>query len=611
MYRVRTAFASAGILLAVSGCNATHHGWRNDDDLRTFRPEPARTVSLRSSESEIHSKPPQNARHLTGKIAIPRKSIDLRRKESRSTISRNGDISHVKIVGYQSKPAPPQTSTNDATLNIDGKTYRLQLVSKPETSGLLQTAAGERNPAPRILPSPASEQPYEHTPLVELVDISFSDAAQFPIDLPTALGMVGGEHPAIGFAQWRVQEAYAQLDRAEVLWLPSLQVGFSAHRHDGNYQASNGGIVDVNRNSFQYGLGAGATGAGTTPRPGLVAQFHVADAVFQPDIAEKNAWARGHAADATFNKQLLDAALGYLTLLESEQDRRIIEETRDRTTDLAKLTSDFAATGQGLQSDADRMATELVLVKSRLAEVAERADIASARLSQTLSLDAGQRIVPLDPTVVPIDLVSSEYDKGTLISTGLANRPELMELQNLVSAACDEYERQRFAPLIPSVLLGFSTGGFGGGLGGDLGNIGSRYDFDAAMMWEVRNLGFGEKAARRETEARIEQAKFEKLRQLDQVASEVAEAHSQTVHRRHRIAITENAIQTAENSYNRNVSRIRDGLGLPIEALQSLRALEEARRAYLKAVIEYNQAQFRLQWALGWSLLAPSEADES
>jgi outer membrane protein TolC len=128
------------------------------------------------------------------------------------------------------------------------------------------------------------------------------------------------------------------------------------------------------------------------------------------------------------------------------------------------------------------------------------------------------------------------------------------------------------------------------------------------MLWEVRNLGFGEKAARRETMARVEQAKFEKIRLLDQVAAEIAEAHAQVIHRRQRIDITRQAIQSAQNSYERNLSRIRDGQGLPIEVLQSVRALEEARRAYLKAVVEYNQAQFQLQWALGWQVVAPANS---
>jgi outer membrane protein TolC len=161
------------------------------------------------------------------------------------------------------------------------------------------------------------------------------------------------------------------------------------------------------------------------------------------------------------------------------------------------------------------------------------------------------------------------------------------------------------------VLLGFSSSSFGGGLGSNPNNFGSRYDLNALMLWEVRNLGFGEKAARRETQARIEQAKFEKIRLLDRVAAQISEAHAQVVHRRKRIDITQQAIQSAQDSYERNLARIRDGQGLPIEVLQSVRALEEARREYLKAVIGYNEAQFQLQWALGWQVVAPANSVES
>ncbi|HSG71742.1 MAG TPA: hypothetical protein VLA12_15070, partial [Planctomycetaceae bacterium] len=497
MFRLDKASVAACLLLSVAGCNATHNGIEHDE-LRAFRPEPARVVSLGDSDSALPAEPSQKTRDLTGVVAASRKPVGPQRNESRSTHSRNGDTSHVKIVGYHNKPAPEKLNSNDATLHVDGKPDRSQLVSDLETSRTLQTVAGEESNAPMLLPSPVSQYPAVDRPLVELTDISFEDTERFPLDLPSALRMVGGQHPVVGFAQWRVQEAYAQLDRAEVLWLPSLQAGFNYRRRDGNYQDVSGNVVDVNLNSFQYGLGAGGVGAGTPSRPGLVAQFHLADAIFQPEIAQKNAWGRGHAADAAENNQLLEAALAYINLLEAEQDRRIVEDTLDLTQDLAKLTSDYAASGQGLQSDADRLVTELKLVGSRMAEANERADVASSRLARALSIDAGQRIVPVDPTVVPIDLVPLGNEKGSLISTGLSNRPELKEAQNLVAAACDEYKRQKYAPLVPSVLLGFTTASFGGGLGGDLDNFGGRYDFDALMMWEVRNLGFGEKAARRE-----------------------------------------------------------------------------------------------------------------
>lgn len=501
--------------------------------------------------------------------------------------------------------------TDGGTITIGGQTYEIRLVTREQ-----QTAAGF-DVRPAALTSAGNSVTKDsdllHTTVTNPLDAAERDiqSNNVSINLPTALSMVGGDHPAVAFSQWRVQEAYAQLDGARTLWLPSLQAGFSLHRHDGNYQASNGAIVDVNRSSFQYGLGAGATGAGTNPRHGLQAQFHLADAIFQPEIARTTAWARGHAANAVVNQQMLEVALAYLALLDATQQLRIVEASRDRTAQISKLTDDYAAAGQGLQADADRMQTELTLMEGRIAVAREAADLASARLAHALSARADQRFVPMDVTIVPIQLVSTQSDKTSLIQTGLANRPELKESQALVAAACEQYRRQKYSPFVPSVLLGMSTGEFGGGTGTTIGNVDGRFDFDALVTWEIRNLGFGERSARNESAARVQQAKYRKIRLLDDVAREISEAHTQTLHREQRMAVTEHAITTAEDSFQRDLSRIRDGQGLPLEVLQSVRALEAAQQAYADAVIAYNESQFRLQWALGWQLSAGRQQPEA
>jgi outer membrane protein TolC len=87
---------------------------------------------------------------------------------------------------------------------------------------------------------------------------------------------------------------------------------------------------------------------------------------------------------------------------------------------------------------------------------------------------------------------------------------------------------------------------------------------------------------------------------LDLVAREVVEAHAQAVARKKQIAVAEEGIASAQQSYDRNLNRIRNAQGLPIEVLQSIQALDAARRDYLRALIDYNTAQFRLQRALGW-----------
>ncbi len=427
-----------------------------------------------------------------------------------------------------------------------------------------------------------------------------SDGEAIPINLPTALAMIGGNHPVVGVARSRVQEAYAQLDRARIMWLPSIQSGFNYRRRDGNYQDVQGAIVDVNLNSFNYGLGAGAVGAGSPAQPGVVARFHLADALFLPKAAEKTLWARQHATSATLNQQLLDAAIAYIDLLESYQDSEIVSEAVQRTRELARITKDYAEAGQGLRSDSDRTDTELSILQIRQLAAQERQLVASTRLARILSAPMTHRMVPQDAVIVPLDLNDENADEATLISTGLSVRPELKESQALVLAACEAYKRERYAPFVPSVLLGFSTTSFGGGLGSSADNFHGRYDVDALMVWEMRNLGFGEGAARRERNSQVRQATFVKLRIMDQVAQEIAEANLQARIRRQQLDLAQSAIASARDSYRRNLDRIREGKGLPIEVLQSIQALETSQRAYLNAVSNYNRAQLRLQWALGW-----------
>lgn len=511
-----------------------------------------------------------------------------------------------------SGPAAPSAITAD--IRPTGGTTELPPVATGLKLGsnrpaLPADAAGE-NPGRRHSVQSASAlatvSPHIHAaPAFAPETTSFDTGAALPanmieLNLPTTLSMVGGSQPIVAAAQWRVQEAYARLDQARTLWLPSLRAGFSFHNHDGNYQASNGTITDVHRNSFQYGLGAGATGAGTTPTPGLSTQFHFAEAIFQPKVRRKAAWAAGHAASATKNEQVLRAAVSYTNLLKAHQDLQILRQSQQRTETLSQLTRDFAETGQGLQADADRVQTELALVNSRLIAAHEATELASASLAEALSIDATAMLVPTDATMVPLSFATEQLDACTLVGTGLATRPELKEARAITSAAIERMKQVRYTPMIPSVLLGYSSGEFGGGLGNNLNNIDNRSDFDAQLIWEVRNLGFGEAAQRRQSKAQVQQARFAIMQTMDQVAREITQAHSKVRNRSQQVSILQNAIASAETSYQRNVERIRDGQGLPLEALQSLQALETANQELLNALSAHNVAQFTLQWALGW-----------
>ena len=101
----------------------------------------------------------------------------------------------------------------------------------------------------------------------------------------------------------------------------------------------------------------------------------------------------------------------------------------------------------------------------------------------------------------------------------------------------------------------------------------------------------------------MQQAVFQRVQVMDQVAAEIAEAFAQVEIRKTQIETARSGIRVAELSYSRNSERIENGQGLPIETLQSIQALDQARRLYVRTVADYNRAQFRLHRALGWPAL--------
>lgn len=472
-------------------------------------------------------------------------------------------------------------------------------VSEGDSAGVVKYVIARVEYVP--VPAPGVEQTAD---TAESAPAMLSDDGEFlapqKLDMSTALQLVAGQNPQVAFAHQKIAEATARLEMAETMWLPSIRAGVSFNRHEGNLQNSNGQIVDISRTSLQGGFGAGAVGAGTNSVSGLSAQFHLSDAVFAPRIAERNLEASNFSSWGTYHDQMLRASTAYLELLRAHQEGAIARETLHNADELTRLTKSFASTGQGAQADADRAATERAIRQNDVARASEAVDVASARLAEILHFDAPVRVIPTEQQVAPINLVSLQPTVQEMVAIGLSSRPEVGENSQLVAAACERLEREKFAPLLPSMLLGLSYGGFGGGVGDTVGNFNDRLDVDVSAVWEIRNLGRGDVAAQNVAQALVEQARYREIETMDRISREIVEARSQVKSRKRQIETSRFAVSTAQKSYARNRQRINEGQGLPIEFLQSLQALDQAQREYLRSVTDFNIAQFHLHHALGW-----------
>lgn len=513
------------------------------------------------------------------------------------------DRTPARPVEAVSRPAIAQAAAELPTRNRPVKPPTTSMARMPRPAAdsadrVLLVRNDDAAEGPGVLPA-ANETPPSPGPSAAL-DSDATAHADYTFSLSEVLSLADAQNPNVALARERINEAYARVERAEVLWLPSLRAGLNYNHHEGAIQDVAGKVFPTNRSAFYGGLGANAVGASSPAVPGLVAQFHLTDAMFQPKIAGHQASSRQFGATAARNDILRDTAVAYLELVRAEHGVAIAREARDNTQKLATLTREYAQSGQGLRADERRMEAELAARQDQLITRQEAVAVASARLAQLLHADPSALITSSEPAVTALDVLATDQTPADFVATGLSRRPELAEQKHLVCEAVERLRREKFAPLVPSVLLGMSYGGMGGGLGSSIVDSSDRWDADAVAFWEVRNLGLGERAAHHESSSVVRQAQMRELALLDRVVREVTEAHTQVTQRQRRIEVTQRGIAAAEQSYTLNQDRIQNGQGLPIEVLQAIQALATARRNYLDAVVDYNVAQFELCRSIGW-----------
>ena len=433
---------------------------------------------------------------------------------------------------------------------------------------------------------------------------SILDGDSRPIDLNTALRLAGVENPELNLARQRVVEAVAFRQLAAAQILPTLNLGTNYDSHTGPVQQSSGNILSVQRSSVYVGAGASAVGSGTVNIPGVFLGGNISQGIFGYLATKQVVFQRDFASLAVRNQVFLRTATAYTELIRAEGIRAISLQARDEAREVSRITASYASTGQGRQSDADRAATELALRENQVLQAEGQILTASAELCRVLNLDPSVRLHPTDAYVVPLPLVPDPQPLCELIALALLRRPELGERRASIREALLALEGAKVLPFSPTVLIGFSAGGFGGGsnlVKPVFGSMGSRTDTDVIAYWTLQNMGVGNLAQIKLGKARLGATKFRQVAVLNQVRAEVAIAYAQTHARFAQIGTTEAAVRASQRGFREDYALTTQQTNkvLPIELLNNFRLLNTSRRLYLDAIVDYNRAQFDLYVALG------------
>ncbi len=424
------------------------------------------------------------------------------------------------------------------------------------------------------------------------------------IDLNTALRLAGVENPELNLARQRVVEAVAIRQFAAAQILPTLNTGTSYDSHTGPLQQSNGNILSVNRSAVYVGAGSNAVAAGTVGIPGVFLEGNISEGIFGYLTSRQLVAQREFATLAIRNQVFLQVALAYSELIRAEGIRAVSLQARDEARQVSKLTADYAATGAGRQADADRAATELARREGEVLAAEGQILTVSAELCRILNLDSSIRLHPTDAYLVPLPIVPDPQPLPELIALGLLRRPELAERRAAIREAFLAFEGTKILPFSPTVLVGFSAGGFGGGsnlVSPVFGSMSGRTDTDVIGYWTLQNLGVGNAAMIKGAKARLGARQFQEIAVLNQVRAEIAIAYARTHARFAQIGTYEAAVRASQRGFREDydLTTQQTNRVLPIELLNNFRLLNQSRREYLDAIVGYNNAQFELYVALG------------
>jgi outer membrane protein TolC len=520
----------------------------------------------------------------------------------------------------QPKAAAPTMATGATTAPFSAARSRSNsqpLYGAPVTTSLAQLRADATSP---IVPSrtatsgradhDASVKPaaIEESLLVPCPNVIPPPSGTYPIDLATALRLADVANPTIGAARALILEALALQLSARTLLVPSLNAGASYHGHNGALERSSGKIIDVSLQSLYVGGGAVTAVAGTVGIPAVSIISPATDAWFEPLAARQRLAGARFGAQATSYDILLDVAVLHLELLGNQSILDFQRRSEAEFYEVYRLTKDYADAGEGREADAHRALSQWKRRRALVQKAEEELAVTVARLANRLNLDPSVRLEPIGGPLVPLTLVPTDTPQQELVRVALNRRPDIAARTAAINEAEAHWKQEIGRPLLPTLWLGFSGGVFGGGSNLTpplVGNFAGRTDFDVDVFWTLMNLGTGNLALIRERHAQMDQAIAERSRTINRARDEVSASIGEARAAQNEIDIARRELASAELSFQQDLDRTKFRGGekprdvLPIELLNSLDLLASARVSLIRALVRYNQSQFRLWVSLG------------
>ncbi len=445
--------------------------------------------------------------------------------------------------------------------------------SKP--SGIVQVsypAQTPQNPPPEKVQLPVPQTQTNPSQQAKVI----------PINLDTVLRLAQDQNGQVKIARVKLDEAFANKEIADKVWLPDIFVGFSYFRHEGGIQDETGRFIHSSFGSLFGGLE-------------LNGRLDLQEAVYKKVVAEQQIWRQRGEISKLKSETLLDATSTYVDLLAAKTGEAIARQTTKRLDKLLKKAEALAKIDPGIRVEVARVQTQVMAQKQILRQLEAGFTKASAKLAHLLGIDPNALLVPMDAKLVPFNLVGPEVPVEHLVAEAMTNGPGIREIQGLLALINQTQERsQGLGRFLPVLELRMAEGAFGAGAGSAM-DWDNRLDVALQARWNLKNY-FTAQSRKRAAMAKMQQAHLNYDYIQSKLTLGVQEATQSIQSNLDQMEFGKKQISHAESAFKLSEYRLNKTIkgSSPSEVLLAIRTLMLAQMAYLNAVRDFDKAQLRV-----------------
>lgn len=425
-----------------------------------------------------------------------------------------------------------------------------------------------------------------------------------PINLEKVLELGGADNLTIKEYKERQELSLAELSKAKEWWLPEVYAGLQTQQYWGAAQNSDGRFfLEVNKQSLWGGLG-------------LNANWDFADGIYNAKSANLRNQASQYLSQAESNQQLLKMINTYYELMTAQLNYNAYQNLVSQSDSIVQQIQIQVEGGLLYQSELLLAKSNKNHLKVEMLNAKKAYNNASASLKKLLNIEQNVKFAIADESLLPLDfnadLPAGQAGLVAVEDSVYLNRPEYKANEIQFQALKMERKKYTTGLLIPELNIG-TYGSYFGRINGNVSPMfPAQYPetqqlyptqaLNVSLMWKIPLAALTYQGDKKSFDSKMRLNEIEAEQFKVQINEEIVNATSDLQLGKEQIEITKEALDFTTEALNQSIERQKLGTAKPFEVFQAQQFFLQAQLDYLKAVSNYNKAQYALKVAKGEDL---------